>query len=308
MEASVPAVDFQKLSEGDDFQKLSEGDEWKKLREACEKCGCFRVINHPIPETLMREMKSVVKLVHDLPLEIKMRNKSIIPDSGYVPPFPTSPLYEGMGIYDMHESPQALEDFFSQLDLPPYHRQIVKTYSQAIHDLASTISQKMAKCLGVVGVDFKDWPFILRSIKYSFAPENIGQMGAQLHSDTGFITLLQDDETVTGLELLDDSGLFKAVPPKSGSFLCIIGDVGHVWSNGKFWNVRHRVICKETGTRYSFGAFMLAPRDGNVEAPTKLVEVHNGRRYRPFKYEDLREYRISTGKRNGEVLDQYRIA
>jgi len=53
---------------------------------------------------------------------------------------------------------------------------------------------------------------------------------------------------------------------------------------------------------------MLAPRDGNVEAPTKLVEVHNGRRYRPFKYEDLREYRISTGKRNGEVLDQYRIA
>jgi len=108
------------------------------------------------------------------------------------------------------------------------HRQIVKTYSQAIHDLASTISQKMAKCLGVVGVDFKDWPFILRSIKYSFAPENIGQMGAQLHSDTGFITLLQDDETVTGLELLDDSGLFKAVPPKSGSFLCIIGDVGHV--------------------------------------------------------------------------------
>jgi len=122
MEASVPAVDFQKLSEGDDFQKLSEGDEWKKLREACEKCGCFRVINHPIPETLMREMKSVVKLVHDLPLEIKMRNKSIIPDSGYVPPFPTSPLYEGMGIYDMHESPQALEDFFSQLDLPPYHR------------------------------------------------------------------------------------------------------------------------------------------------------------------------------------------
>ena len=68
------------------------------------------------------------------------------------------------------------------------------------------------------------------------------------------------------------------------------------------------MICKEIGTRYSFGAFMLAPRDGNVEAPTTLVELDNGRCYRPFKYEDLREFRITTGKRKGEVLDQYRIA
>jgi len=27
-----------------------------------------------------------------------------------------------MGIYDFHKSPQALDDFFSQLDLPPYYR------------------------------------------------------------------------------------------------------------------------------------------------------------------------------------------
>jgi len=115
-----------------------------------------------------------------------------------------------------------------------HHRQIVKTYGQAIHDLASTISQKMAKSLGVVGVNFKDWPFILRTIKYNFSPEYIGQTGAELHSDTGFITLLQDDETISGLELVDDSGLFNAVPPKSGSFLCIIGDVGHVSINVNF--------------------------------------------------------------------------
>jgi len=57
MEASVPVVDF-------------EGKELKKLREAFEKCGCFRIINHPIPKTMMSEMKSVVKYVHDLPLEI----------------------------------------------------------------------------------------------------------------------------------------------------------------------------------------------------------------------------------------------
>ncbi|XLR53988.1 hypothetical protein HN51_022273, partial [Arachis hypogaea] len=75
--------------------------------------------------------------------------------------------------------------------------------------------------------DIKDWPFIFRSIRYSFNPENIGSTGAPIHTDTGFITLLQDDENVGGLEMMDHSSSFKPVPPLPGSFLCIIGDVGH---------------------------------------------------------------------------------
>ena len=86
----------------------------------------------------------------------------------------------------------------------------------------------MAESLGIMDNDFKDWPFILRTIKYSFTPDVIGSTGAQLHSDTGFITLLQDDEHVSGLEMMDDFGSFKAVPPIPGAFLCIVGDVGHV--------------------------------------------------------------------------------
>ncbi|KAK7247122.1 hypothetical protein RIF29_41999 [Crotalaria pallida] len=290
-----------------DFQKLCEQEELNKLREACEKCGCFRIINHHVPVTLMTDMKSVAKSLHELPPEIKRRNTSVIPDSGYVPPIKTSPLYEGLGIYDMHVTPQALYDFCSHLNVSSHQRQILEAYGEAIHGLASGISQKMAESLGVVGADFEDWPFIFRIIKYNFSPENIGSLGVQPHSDTGFITLLQDDEKVGGLETMDDSGSYVAVPPLSGSFLCIIGDVGHAWSNGRFYNVKHRVICKETTTRFSFGAFMLASRDSNVDAPKDLVDPGHPRLFHPFKYEDLRMFRISTGKRTGEVLDQFRI-
>ena len=80
------------------------------------------------------------------------------------------------------------------------------------------------------------------------------------------------------------------------------------WSNGIFHNVKHRVLCKETTTRFSFGAFMLAPRDGKVDAPMELVNPDHPRLYRPFRYEELRVFRITTGKRAGEVLDQFRIA
>ncbi|KAK7316215.1 hypothetical protein VNO77_35069 [Canavalia gladiata] len=238
----------------------------------------------------------------------KLKEACVVPDSGYRSSTVTSPLYEGLGIYDMYSSPQALEDFCSDLNVPPNHREIIEAYGQAIHNLASRISQKMAESVGVAGADFKDWPFIFRIIKYNFTQETIGKLGVQPHSDTGFITLLQDDDTVSGIELIDDSGSFMEVPPKSGSLICIIGDVGHVWSNGRFQNAKHRVICKEIATRYSFGAFMLASRDGNVEAPLELVNSDHPRLYHPFKYEDLRDFRITTDKRTGEVLNQFRMA
>ncbi|RDX58420.1 2-oxoglutarate-dependent dioxygenase DAO, partial [Mucuna pruriens] len=300
-EAIVPVVDYQKL--------MTEKEECERLREACEKSGCFRVVNHPIPLTLMKDMKAVVKYLHDLPMEIKVRNRSVIPDSGYVPSSEgVTPLYEGLGIYDMKSHQNAVEDFCNALKASPQQRKIIEEYSQAIYDLESSISQKMAESLGINDTDFKDWPFIFRVIKYNFTQETLGNIGILLHSDPEFITLLQDDETVGGLELKDGSNTFKAIPTQPGSFLCIVGDVGHVWSNGRFFNMKHRVLCKEVATRYSIGAFMLSPRSGIVEPHEKLVDANHKRLFSPLKYEDLRQFRITTGKRAGEFLEQYRIA
>ncbi|XP_020208841.1 2-oxoglutarate-dependent dioxygenase DAO-like [Cajanus cajan] len=115
MEAKIPVVDFEKLS--------SDEDELKKLREACEKCGCFRIMNHPIPLTLMADMKLVAKHLHDLPMDIKIRNKlAILPDNGYVSLSVTSSIYEGLAISDMHTSPHAIEDFCSELNVSNHHR------------------------------------------------------------------------------------------------------------------------------------------------------------------------------------------
>ncbi|MED6212250.1 hypothetical protein PIB30_081478 [Stylosanthes scabra] len=187
------------------------------------------------------------------------------------------------------------------------HRETIEAYTEGIHELAASVLQKMAESLGVVGIDFKDWPFTFRSIKYSFNPENIGSAGVPIHTDIGCLTLLQDDEKVGGLEMMDHSGSFKEVPLQSGSFFCLIGDVGHVWSNGRFHNVKHRVLCKVPASRYSIGVFMLSPRDGKVEAPMELVDPPNHPRlYRPINYEEMRVFRVSTGQRASEFLQQFR--
>lgn len=112
MEETIPVIDFGKICE----QK-----ECKKLREACEKWGCFRIINHSIPTTLMANMKKVIGDLLDLPMEIKKRNTEAIAGSGYMAPSAINPYYEALGLYDLSSS-QAMHNFCSQLDATPHQR------------------------------------------------------------------------------------------------------------------------------------------------------------------------------------------
>jgi isopenicillin N synthase-like dioxygenase len=111
-ETTIPVIDFE---------KISEELECKKLREACEKWGCFRIINHTIPLNLMAEMKIVVEALLDLPMEIKKNNKDVIAGSGYMAPSVVNPFYEALGLYDLG-SKQAVEEFCSQLNVTPHQR------------------------------------------------------------------------------------------------------------------------------------------------------------------------------------------
>ncbi|TKY70212.1 2-oxoglutarate-dependent dioxygenase DAO [Spatholobus suberectus] len=163
MEETTPVIDVV---------KISEQGECKKLIEACERWGCFRIINHSIPATLMAEMKKVVGALHDLPLEIKKRNTEVIAGSGYVGPSRVSPFFEAMGIYDLGSS-HAMHNFCSQVDASPYQ------------SLAVNNGQKMVESLGPLGADFEDWLCELKFNKYNFAPEAVGSTGLRMHTDSG---------------------------------------------------------------------------------------------------------------------------
>lgn len=107
-------------------------------------------------------------------------------------------------------------------------RKVIAEYSKAIHELAMDLAKKMAESLGLEGVDFKDWPCQFRINKYNFSPESVGSTGVQIHTDSGFLTILQDDENVGGLEAMDSSGSFVEVPTWAGTLVVNLGDVAHV--------------------------------------------------------------------------------
>ncbi|KAI3747639.1 hypothetical protein L6452_10186 [Arctium lappa] len=275
-----------------------------KLIATCEEWGCFRLINHHevLPLTLMSEMKSVVRSLFDLPVEIKRRNLDVIAGSGYVAPTAKNPLYEALGLYDMAYHTD-VETFCSQLDASPHQREIMTKYAGAVHELFMRIGEKLADGLGTKSEDigFENWPCQFRINKYHFTPGSVGSPGVQIHTDSGFLTILQDDEGVGGLEVMDKSGHFIPVDPWPGTLIVNLGDMATVWSNGRFCNVKHRVQCKEATIRVSIASFLLGPRK-TIEPPPELVDANHPRIYVPTTYEEYRKLRLSTNLQAGEAL------
>ncbi|XP_038698591.1 2-oxoglutarate-dependent dioxygenase DAO-like [Tripterygium wilfordii] len=290
--SAIPVIDLQNFP----------GKYEKLLREACEDWGCFRVVNHNIPISLMIDMKAVVRSLFDLPTEIKQRNTDAVAGSGYVARSEANPLYEALGLYDIGSS-QAVQEFCSRLDASAHQRKVIEAYAKATNDLAMEISRKLAESMGLNGDLFENWPSQFRINKYHFTPETVGTLGVQLHTDSGFLTILQDDENVGGLEVMNNkSGQFFTVDPLPGTLVINFGDIGNAWSNGRFCNVKHRVKCKEATVRISIASFLLGPNEGSVEAPMELVDDQHPRLYVPFTWEDYRKLRLTTKHRAGESL------
>ncbi|KAH7673982.1 Iron/ascorbate family oxidoreductases protein [Dioscorea alata] len=287
--AEIPTIDFTNFP----------SDE-PKLRQACENLGCFRVIGHGIPASLRDDMKSAVRSLFHLPDHIKRLNTDVIHGSGYLAPSPVNPLYEAFGLYDASSSLDILS-FCSNLQASPFQQHTIATYSSKLHALVVDIANKIAKSIGVPHYSFEHWPCQFRLNKYSFTEGTIGSSGVQIHTDTSFLTVLQEDDSVGGLEIMDQTGTFVPVHPVPDSFLVNLGDMAKLWSNGRLHNLMHRVQCKEAAERISIALFLLGPKDAPVEPPPELVDSEHPRLYKSITVENYRRLWFPSS-RAGESL------
>ncbi|KAL1562847.1 2-oxoglutarate-dependent dioxygenase DAO-like [Salvia divinorum] len=277
----------------------------EKIVKACEEWGCFRLVNHGVGIELMTQMKAVTLSFMDLPMEVKQKNSHPEAGKGYTPPNSASPFFEGLSLYDM-ASPGAIDLFCSQIDVSPHQREVVSKYAFALYNLGQFLGRKVMEGLGMDGDLFNDWPCQLKMNKYNYSPQSVGLTGAVLHTDPGFLTILQDDEMVNGLEAIHKiTGELAPLDPIAGSLVVNVGDTAKAWSNGRFCNVKHRVQCYEATVRTSIALFVLGPRDGKVEAPPYLMDSDHPRRYVPFDFEEYRKLRASTNSPTGEALELF---
>lgn len=177
-------------------------------------------------------------------------------------------------------------------------------YAKAIDGLAKDLARRLAESYGLADTNFfKGWPSQFRINKYHFQPETVGKLGVQLHTDSGFLTILQDDENVGGLEAMDhSSGTFFPISPLPNTLAINLGDMATIWSNGRLCNVKHRVQCNEATKRFSIASFLLGPIDTDLEPPSEFVDAQHPRLYKAISHDGVRNIRTATKIHDGEAL------
>ncbi|KAJ0717113.1 putative oxoglutarate/iron-dependent dioxygenase, non-heme dioxygenase domain-containing protein [Helianthus annuus] len=199
----------------------------EKIRMASENMGFFQVVNHGIPLSVMNEALQGVRRFHEQDVEIKKRfytrdaSRPVVYNSNF----------------DLYTSPTAnwRDTFFSFMapsppppeELPEVCRDIQIEYSNQVLKLGGLLFRLISEALGLkpsyLGDLDCDKGLAFFGHCYPACPQPDLTMGTTKHTDTGFLTvLLQDD--IGGLQILHQNQ-WVDVPPTPGALVINIGDL-----------------------------------------------------------------------------------
>ncbi|DBA89756.1 TPA: hypothetical protein ACH3X2_004633 [Trebouxia sp. C0005] len=98
------------------------------------------------------------------------------------------------------------------------------------------------------------------------------QLSCGEHTDYGLLTLVNQDPHVSALQVKNQQGQWISADPIPGTFVCNIGDMLKVWSNGLYKPTPHRVINADPSqSRVSIPFFYEPCYEAIVEPPVALL-------------------------------------
>jgi len=189
---------------------------------------------------------------------------------------------------------ETVEDYFAHMS--EVSRQLLKIMSLAL-DLDETHIEK------VFGVNPSPY---LKLIRYPKTPS--GGQGVGVHKDSGFLTLLLQDEN-PGLEAQANNGRWCRVDPVPGSLVVNTGELLQLITRNYFIATPHRVVNHGDNVRYS-SALFYSPDLSTVLNPLPLdpeylAQVNNSERHRG---EGLMASRAEMSGGTGGMGSQFRPA
>ncbi|KAJ6907569.1 2-oxoglutarate-dependent dioxygenase [Populus alba x Populus x berolinensis] len=300
---SIPIIDISPLvAKCDDPKRVQDPDVLEvvgQLDQACREAGFFYVKGHGIPDSLIKDIKNVTRKFFDLPYEEKLKIK-LSAAAGYRG---YQRIGENItkGIPDMHEAIDCYREItpgmYGALGKiiegvnqwphdPPYFKVLMEEYISFCRDLSRKIMRGIALALGGSADEFEgeragDAFWVLRVIGYpgvsntngQNAPEN--DIGCGAHTDYGLVTLVNQDDGITALQVRNLSGEWISAPPIPGTFVCNIGDMLKIWSNGMYDSTLHRVINTSPKYRVCVAYFYEPNFDAAVE-PLDICKEKTG--------------------------------
>ncbi|CAL0312840.1 unnamed protein product [Lupinus luteus] len=291
--SSIPIINISALLAKSDDPKMGEDpcvlEVVRQLDKACTEAGFFYVKGHGIPETLLGAVKDITRRFFELPYEEKAQIK-MTPATGFRG---YQMIGENItkGVPDMHEAIDCYREVTKGMygDLgkqmegcnqwpqnPQKFKGLMEEYVSLCTELARKIMRGIALALGGSPDEFEGQragdPFwVMRLIGYPGVSTVNGtnvqknDIGCGPHTDYGLLTLLNQADGINALQVRNKSGDWISAPPVPGSFVCNIGDMLKIYSNGLYESTLHRVINNSPKYRVSVVFFYETNFDTAVE-------------------------------------------
>ncbi|XAR48991.1 Deacetoxyvindoline 4-hydroxylase [Bertholletia excelsa] len=250
---TVPVIDLR----GIDCNASRRREVVDEVRDAAEKWGFFQVVNHGIPLLVMEDMIDGVRRFHEQDTLVKKQfySRDLTRKFAYNSNF------------DLYQSPAAhwRDTIFAVMaphppdpqELPDVCREIMTEYSKHVMDLGITVLELLSEALGLHPDHLRRMGcgegLLLAGQYYPACPEPELTFGISNHTDSGFLTLLLQDQT-GGLQVLHENRWID-VRPMAGALVVNIADLLQLITNDKFKSAIHRVLVKNTGPRASMACF-----------------------------------------------------
>ncbi|KAK2432519.1 putative 2-oxoglutarate-dependent dioxygenase AOP1 [Trifolium repens] len=297
---NLPLIDFTNLN------LEAKSPNWELVKSQVYKAlveyGCFEATFDKVPLELRKTIFASLEELFDLPLQTKLLNVSKKPYHGYVGQYPMVPLYESMGIDDANilEKVKSMTNILWK-DGNQNFSKTIHSFSEELTELDQIIRKMILESLGVekyLEEHMNSTNYLLRVMKYKGPKTNDTKLGLSTHTDKNVVTILYQNQ-VEGLEVMTKDGKWISYKPSSGSFVVMIGDTLHAWSNGRLHSPSHRVMMSGNEARYSTGLFSI-PKGGHiVKAPEELVDEEHPLLFKPYDHvEFLKYYYSEKGQRD----------
>ncbi|KAG6639750.1 2-oxoglutarate-dependent dioxygenase 19-like [Carya illinoinensis] len=271
-EDSIPTIDFSLLTSGTPEQRSKIVNE---LGKACQDWGFFLVINHGVPDSLMKVMIETCEEFFKLTEEKKQE---------YAGKHILDPIFYGTSINGAATQVLFWRDFIKFFVRPKFHcpakptgfRDISMEYSKRTWEVARELMKGISMSLGLEegyiekAMNLDSGLQIVAANLYPPCPEPKVAIGLPPHSDHGLLTLLIHNGQ-RGLQV-QHKGNWVNVYSNPNAFVVNIGDHMEILSNGKYKSAFHRALVNGTDARISIPILFGPELETVVNPAPELVD------------------------------------
>ncbi|XAR53031.1 Flavanone 3-dioxygenase [Bertholletia excelsa] len=254
------------------------------------------LVNHGIPESLMKELVEGCQQFFDLPEEAKKQYLGAAMKDVW------APIRCSSGVDSSLHKAVCWRDFLKAFVHPTFNfptilpalREVAREYNKRTRAIAAELLKGISQHLGLEenyiqkSMEFDSGFQVFAANLYPPCPQPEQAMGIPAHTDHGLITLLIQNG-VGGLQIKHDGEWFN-VDPVPNSILVNTADHLEVLSNGKYKSIWHRAAVNSTTTRISIAVAHGPPIEKVVGPAPELVDGESRPPvFKPMLYKEYME-------------------